>query len=1343
MSTFPNPSDPGQEKLKPQLVRGKAKKPYGRVRKVTRWIGAGLLILVVVIVVAVLLLPHVRSFRQYALRFAEGKAQSSLGTRVRVQDFAFSLFHLRLNLYGVVVSGAEPHPNPPLLTVDHIGVGVGITSVFHREWYVRYLEVNHPVARVLVDPKGISNLPQTKKSYSGHTSIFQLAVRHALLDRGEVYYNDRKSALDADLHDLRFQARFDTAQQRYTGNIGYRDGHLRMGDFKPIEHNLDAEFDATPSGFTLHRAVLTSGASKIQLSGSVQDYANPRITAKYSATVNAGEFRGVMNDPSLPSGLISTEGTLDYQSEPNVPMLTAVNIDGKVTSQALRVASPDFRGDITNIGARYLLAKGNAAISGIRAQLLGGELTGDLNVRDVAGASEARLRGVIRQVSLDKLRPLTQSAQLKQVALAGTLNADVAATWNRKLENLMARTNATIQANVASRNEASANTISVNGVIHAEYTAARKQISIQESYVRLPQTSLNLNGTVSNHSSLQIRFQSNNLHELEIAADVLDPALQAQKSQLGLFGTASFTGDMRGSTSVPQLTGQLRAENVQVKGSEWRRLTTNVEISPSLAALQNGELQPANGGRITFALSTALRHWSFDPDSQISVTLNANQVNSDDLTKLAGRPVPVAGMVSANLSVNGSESSPLGKGKISLTKARIVGEPVQSGELDFQASKDQLRADLNLQAPAGTVRGSATYYPKDQRYEANIEAPGIRLDKLQRLLAKNLKVEGVLNVTAEGKGNIRNPEMSASVESPQLQIHDQKLGDLKLQANLANHIANVVLDAHAVNTLISAKATVNTIGEYQTNATVDTQSIPLQPLIAAFSPAEAANVNGQTELHLTLHGPLKQWSEVEAHATVPVPKMNYTDKFQIAAAAPLHIDLSHGVLVLQKANIKGTGTDMQVQASIPIDRTAPLSLLAEGTMDLQIAQLFDPDITSSGQLRFDINSFGARANPDVQGQIHIENANILSAGAPVGLQNGNGVLTLTKDRLNISEFNGSVGGGKVQASGGIVYRPSVRFDLGLSAHGIRVPYPEGVREGLNANLALTGSTEAATLSGQVRINQLWFTPDFDLTTFMGQFGSEVPPPPGRGFSQDLQLNLSVQSTSGINLVSRELTLQGSANLNVRGTAAEPVILGRVNLNSGDLLFMGNRYLLQGGTIDFANSSQTQPVLNVAANTTVEQYDIHLQFHGPTDHLRTNYTSVPSLPPSDIINLLVFGKTSEESAASPMPGNLGAESLIASQISSQVTSRVEKIAGISRLSVDPVLGGTGSQQNPGARITIQQRVTGNIFVTYSTDVTQTQNQVIELQYNVSPKVTVSGTRDQNGGFGFDTRIKKTW
>ena len=93
------------------------------------------------------------------------------------------------------------------------------------------------------------------------------------------------------------------------------------------------------------------------------------------------------------------------------------------------------------------------------------------------------------------------------------------------------------------------------------------------------------------------------------------------------------------------------------------------------------------------------------------------------------------------------------------------------------------------------------------------------------------------------------------------------------------------------------------------------------------------------------------------------------------------------------------------------------------------------------------------------------------------------------------------------------------------------------------------------------------------------------------------------------------------------------------------------------------------------------------------------------------------------------------------MSSQVTSRLEKVAGISQLSIAPELG--NNQQNPGARVAIQQRVTGNLFVTFATDVTQTENTTIKLEYQISPKVSFSGTRNQNGGFGFDTKIHKSW
>ena len=325
----------------------------------------------------------------------------------------------------------------------------------------------------------------------------------------------------------------------------------------------------------------------------------------------------------------------------------------------------------------------------------------------------------------------------------------------------------------------------------------------------------------------------------------------------------------------------------------------------------------------------------------------------------------------------------------------------------------------------------------------------------------------------------------------------------------------------------------------------------------------------------------------------------------------------------------------------------------------------------------------------------------------------------------------------------MIYKPQVRADFAMKAEGVRVLYAQSIRATVSSNLAFTGQSDNSLLRGQVNIDQLSFTSGFDLTSFAGQLGggAESPPTVG-GMTDNLHLDVALQTPGGINLSSRDLSLAGSADLHLRGSASQPVVLGRVNLTDGDLIFNGNRYLVQRGTIDFRNPTRTEPVVDIAVNTTIQQNDIQAHIWGPADHLATNYSSDPSLPASDIINLIAFGKTSEASAANPSPsGALGAQSLVASQVSSQVTSRVSKLAGISQLSVDPSLG--SSQQSPGARVNIQQRVTGKIFVTFSTDVTATQQQVIQVEYQANRRTSIKTVRDQNGGFSLQTSFRKEW
>jgi translocation and assembly module TamB len=531
-------------------------------------------------------------------------------------------------------------------------------------------------------------------------------------------------------------------------------------------------------------------------------------------------------------------------------------------------------------------------------------------------------------------------------------------------------------------------------------------------------------------------------------------------------------------------------------------------------------------------------------------------------------------------------------------------------------------------------------------------------------------------------------------------------------------------------------------GDYLADATLDTQGIPLGPLIAAYAP-QADGVTGETELHATLHGPLRNQKQLEAHVTLPVLKVAYGNTVELAASAPIHVDYKDGMINVQRSSVHGTDTDLQFEGSVPASGDGPMALMLVGSVNMQLAQLFNPDIRSSGQLKFNVDSHGPVSGTNFAGQINIVDASFASNDLPVGLQHCNGVLMLTRDRLNISSFKGNIGGGTVTAQGGVAYRPSIQFDLGISAQGARILYPQGMRENVDANLRLSGTTETAVLGGAVHLSELSFTPAFDLSSFVGQLGGGVAAPPSRGLAQNIQLNVAVDSTSSVNLTSRALSLGGTANLHLRGTVADPVVLGRVNLNGGDIILNGNRFVLNGGTIQFVNPSETQPVMNVSLTTSIQQYNINLRFQGPVDKMRTQYSSDPALPAADIIHLLAFGQTTEASDATATPANQAAESLVASQVSSQLTSRVSKIAGISQLSINPVLAGSSSQGPPGANITIQQRVTGNLFVTFSTNVASTQSQTIQGQYQVSPRVAFSATRDPNGGFALDTLIKKNW
>ena len=72
-------------------------------------------------------------------------------------------------------------------------------------------------------------------------------------------------------------------------------------------------------------------------------------------------------------------------------------------------------------------------------------------------------------------------------------------------------------------------------------------------------------------------------------------------------------------------------------------------------------------------------------------------------------------------------------------------------------------------------------------------------------------------------------------------------------------------------------------------------------------------------------------------------------------------------------------------------------------------------------------------------------------------------------------------------------------------------------------------------------------------------------------------------------------------------------------------------------------------------------------------------------------------------------------------------------------IDPNVYGPGVGTGP--RVTVEEQVTRDFSLTYSTNTAGAQQRIIHLEYDLSDKVSLIGERDQNGVLGVEVRFRR--
>ena len=730
------------------------------------WIAISLVAFVVVLVIAGYVVFRTQRFHDYVLAKLQQQASEATGGQVRIQNFALRLSSLTADAYGITIRGSEPKSRPPLVQADQLMVRLKIVSLLRKKVDLNEIILRHPVVNLLVNKDGTTNLPTAPKSKSnGSTSPFDLGIQHVLLSNGEIYYNDVKMPLDAELHDVQLELKSEFASKGYDGTLSYRDGRLQYGDMKPLPHDLKASFNATPSEFTLRPLVLAVASSTIQLEGNVRNYSSPTAEGAYKITIHPQDFRPVLNNPSIPTGEVTLAGSLRYQYQANVPALRTVVLDGQLNSRELAVNEPDLCTVIRNVRGEFKLVNGNLDAHGLGADLLGGRLSATATMQHLDTSPVSKLHASLEAISIAAAKAALRTASLNQIPIEGRIDGTADAAWVGSVENVKAQSDIRLKATLASAAAGSAR-IPLDGSFHLSYDGRSDLTTSTNTFIRTPQTRVDISGSAGKKLNVTVQARAADLRELDsLAAAFQNSGAQTSAKtspprSMNLAGAADAQVVLEGSMNDPHIRGQVNGRNLQVEDTQWRSLQLGLHASKSGVSIQNGSLVNMRQGYVNFAFSSGLSNWHYLPSSPINVQLTSRGLAINQLLQVAKLDYPVSGDLSVDLSMRGSQLNPMGSGSVRLAQAKAYGQPLQQFSIQFQGNGNEVNSSLDVSTPAGSAKASLVFNPKSKGYEVQLNAPGIKLAQLQPVEERNLGVVGVLTATASGRGTLDNPQLT-------------------------------------------------------------------------------------------------------------------------------------------------------------------------------------------------------------------------------------------------------------------------------------------------------------------------------------------------------------------------------------------------------------------------------------------------------------------------------------------------------------------------------------------------------------------------------------------------------
>ena len=1328
------------------------------------------------------------SFQSLVRRRLVAEVERITGGRAQIGTFHTIPFRMQVEVRNITVHGRESQSEVPLAHADGIVARLKISSLLRSELAFEEVVLDQPVAHLAFYPDGTTNFPKHTGSQSSIQTtveqLFALSINRLEIRHGRILWDDQVMPIDLAARDVWLQMDYSYLHTRYNGRLLVGLVDTKLHDFRPFAWMSSAEFSLGAGSADINSLKWNSGHSNLFASGRVTDFRRPHLQGRYDAHLDLTEAASIARRRDLRAGFLDLkgEGNWSFDQFAATGLLTLRDLAWQDDQIAFAKAA---------LTTGYSISDQQIKLSKLQGKIFGGNVTGDAELNQwlapeqhLSPATKKTLETAVFSSAppLNKARrpisrPKASAIQSALIALRlrDISSEDVALALNARAHPLPdfrlaglasgtiegrwkgTRRDAEIQfaldVNPPPISLAARVPLTAHGT--GVYYVATDSLDLPQFNLTTPTSHVQASGRLSSSSSLRLSVSASSLADwLPLVAAVRGPALLP----VVLNGRATFSGNLTGSFSSPQLGGSLQVEDFEVNipatthtralKTQWDSLSTSLQLSFDAIALRSANLRRGDTSA-EFEASSSLDHGHFTGDSQFTIRANLENTDLATVQALTGSDYPVSGAADLFLQAAGTASDPHGDGKIHLNRATFYGEPVQQFDSSFQFAHGELALDnIHLFHGDSVITGNAAYTSATHVFRLDVIGNNLDIAHIRQIPPNRLGLEGRADFSLKASGTPEAPVIDADVHVREFTLDHELVGGLNLRAISQGSDLQLNGTSQLQRGSLVLGGHVQMRDGYPADISLHMDQLDLDSLWHAYL---GNQLTGHTSVAgaLNFHGPLFHFSQWDVNADLSAVSLNL-ENVGLHNQDPIRLALANRIINIQQLHMLGEGTDLTAHGSLQLSGSRTVDLTADGHLDLKLLSGFDPDITASGLAAIKMTVGGTLDDPLPQGRLQFSNGSLSYATLPNGLNGFDGSLLFTRDHVHIETLTARTGGGTLTFQGDATYlNRQLNFNLTAIGKDVRLRYPPGVSSTADAELYWVGTRSDSKVSGRIIINKIAVTPGFDFSSYLGHGLQGASLTVANSPLNNIKLDIHVQTAPELQMRTAIARLSGDADLRLRGSVARPAVLGRVDILEGQATFHGTRYTLERGDISFTNPVSIEPQLNLQASTHVRNYDLNITMTGTPNHgLNINYRSEPPLPKSDIIALLALGRTGNESAQLQEQSGQSvfsdqATALILSQaLNSTVTSRFQRLFGASNIKIDPQ--GLVTETNPisnSPQITIEQEFANNVSLTYSTNVSQSSQQIIQGEYYFNRNFSIVGTRDQNGVVSFDLQVRQ--